>query len=164
MLTRCGDRPTGSVGADDRLLDPVGLAAAAAVVDWVAVARDDRRLEYAAKPAVLAALTAAAAVLPAGHTDLVDRRWWFVAALACCLVGDVLLMLPRDLFVPGLVGLPGRPRAVHRRVAAAAVTPGRPALRLLGHRAGRGRGGGVAAAAVPATLIFRSLVRDGHRG
>ena len=26
-----------------------------------------------------------------------------MAALACCLVGDVLLMLPRDLFVPGLV-------------------------------------------------------------
>ena len=59
----------------------VGLAAAAAVVDWVAVARDDTRLEYAAKPAVLALLIAAAAVLPDSHTDLVERRWWFVAAL-----------------------------------------------------------------------------------
>ncbi len=27
---------------------------------------------------------------------------WFVAALAFSLVGDVLLMLPQDLFVPGL--------------------------------------------------------------
>jgi uncharacterized membrane protein YhhN len=30
------------------------------------------------------------------------RPWWIVA-LACCLVGDVLLMLPADRFVPGLV-------------------------------------------------------------
>ena len=80
----------------------VGAAALAALADWTAVARSDRKVEYLAKPAVLAALTAAAAVLPATHTDLVDRRWWFVAALACCLVGDVVLMLPRDLFVPGL--------------------------------------------------------------
>jgi uncharacterized membrane protein YhhN len=80
----------------------MALAGAAAVVDWVAVGSGNRRLEYAAKPAVLGALVAAAAVLPLDHTDLVDRRWWFVAALACCLAGDVLLMLPGNLFVPGL--------------------------------------------------------------
>jgi len=79
-----------------------GVAAVAAMADWFAMATSDRRLMYAAKPTVLAALTAAAAVLPAGRIDLIDRRWWFVAALACCLVGDVLLMLPRNLFVPGL--------------------------------------------------------------
>ena len=79
-----------------------GIAAAAAAADWFAMATTDRRLMYAAKPTVLAALTAAAAVLPSDRIDLVDRRWWFVAALACCLLGDVLLMLPRDLFVPGL--------------------------------------------------------------
>jgi len=78
------------------------IAAVAAVVDWVAVGTGRKRLEYAAKPAVLVALTAAAALIPAAHTDLVDRRWWFVGALAACLVGDVLLMLPRNLFVPGL--------------------------------------------------------------
>lgn len=75
----------------------------AAAVDWFAAATSDRRLEYAAKPAVLVALTLAAAAIPADRIDLADRRWWFVAALACCLVGDVLLMLPRNLFVPGLV-------------------------------------------------------------
>ena len=80
----------------------IGVAAVAAVVDWVAVVRDDVRVEYGAKPAVLAALTVAAAVLPADHTDLLHRKWWFVAALACSLLGDVLLMLPNDLFVPGL--------------------------------------------------------------
>jgi alkenylglycerophosphocholine/alkenylglycerophosphoethanolamine hydrolase len=80
----------------------VALAAVTAVADWIAVALPDRRLEYVAKPTVLAALVAAAATIPADHIDLVDRRWWFVAALVCCLAGDVLLMLPRDLFIPGL--------------------------------------------------------------
>ncbi len=85
----------------------MAVAAAAAVVDWVAVGTGSRRLEYAAKPAVLVALVAAAAVIPVDRTDLVDRRWWFVAALALCLAGDVLLMLPRDLFVPGLAAFLG---------------------------------------------------------
>jgi uncharacterized membrane protein YhhN len=80
----------------------MAVAAVAASVDWTAVARSDPRLEYAAKPTVLVALTAAAAVIPAGRIDLVERRWWFVAALGCCLVGDVLLMLPRHTFLPGL--------------------------------------------------------------
>lgn len=141
----------------------IGIALVAAVVDWVAVARDDRRVEYAAKPAVLAALALAAAALPADHTDLLHRKWWFVAALACSLVGDVLLMLPRDLFVPGLsafltghvlfiVGLlqppspPGSPpfafSATGLAVAAAVV---------------------VLAAAWPAYLIFRALLHDGRR-
>ncbi len=80
----------------------MATAAVAAGVDWVAVAGDHRRLEYVAKPAVLSALIVAAAVIPADRTDLVDRRWWFVAALVWCLLGDVLLMLPANLFIPGL--------------------------------------------------------------
>jgi uncharacterized membrane protein YhhN len=80
----------------------MALAAVAAVVDWGAVARSDHRLEYLAKPSVLGALTCAAAVIPSHQIVLDDRRWFFVAALACCLIGDVALMLPRDLFVPGL--------------------------------------------------------------
>ncbi len=80
----------------------IGVAAVSAVVDWAALSRGAHRIEYAAKPAVLVALTLAAAALPAGHTDLLHRRWWFVAALACSLAGDVLLMLPHDRFVGGL--------------------------------------------------------------
>ena len=80
----------------------IGVAGVAAVTDWVAVGTSNHRLLYGAKPAVLVALVAAAASIPASHTDLVDRRWWFVAALVCCLAGDVALMLPRDLFVAGL--------------------------------------------------------------
>ena len=139
------------------------VAGVVAVVDWTAVARGDTRLEYLAKPGVLAALVAACAVLPAAHTDLVDRKWWFVAALVLCLAGDVLLMLPQDLFVAGLgaflvghvlyiVGLlqapspPGVPPfsfSTTGLVVAAVVT--------------------VAYGVVPATLIFRSLARNGQR-
>jgi uncharacterized membrane protein YhhN len=80
----------------------LGIAVVAAVGDWAAVAVGNKALEYACKPAVLAALVAAAALIPAGATTLSDRRWWFVAALVLCLAGDVFLMLPGDLFVPGL--------------------------------------------------------------
>ena len=141
----------------------IGLAVTAAIVDWVAVAREDARLEYAAKPAVLALLTAAAAVLPDTHTDLVDRKWWFVAALAFCLLGDVLLMLPRDLFILGLVAfLVGhvlfivgllQPPAPPGTPPFAFSTTGLVVASLVA----------VAYGAVPATLLFRSLARDGLR-
>jgi len=142
----------------------IGLAGVAAVVDWVAVARGDDRLEYVAKPAVLALLTAAAAVIPEAHTDLVDRRWWFVAALAFCLLGDVLLMLPRDLFVPGLaafllghvlfiVGLLQPPSPAGSPPFAFSPTGLAVACAVA-----------VAYGAVPAVLIFRALSGDDHRG
>ena len=82
-------------------------AAVFAVGDWLAVARRGttaawQRVEYVCKPATLAALVVAAATLdPAGGADA--RRGWFVAALVFSLLGDVLLMLPRDRFVAGLV-------------------------------------------------------------
>jgi uncharacterized membrane protein YhhN len=69
------------------------------VGDWVAVARKIKPLEYACKPAVMLALIGVALTLHPGHGD---RRDWFVAALALSMLGDVFLMLPRDLFVPGL--------------------------------------------------------------
>jgi uncharacterized membrane protein YhhN len=79
----------------------LAVAAVFAVADWVAKARDDRRLEYVAKPATLAALIVVAASLDAADVDA-GRRWWFVAALVFSLAGDVLLMLPSDQFVAGL--------------------------------------------------------------
>ncbi len=69
--------------------------------DWVARATANARLEYLCKPATLMALiVVAVAVTPA--SDAATRRDWFVAALGCSLVGDVLLMLPTDVFVAGL--------------------------------------------------------------
>ncbi|HEY8523893.1 MAG TPA: lysoplasmalogenase [Acidimicrobiales bacterium] len=74
-------------------------SAVAAIVDWVAVARRRAPLEYVAKPLTLALLVAAALALDPEDPTV---RAWFVAALVLSLAGDVFLMLPRDLFVPGL--------------------------------------------------------------
>jgi uncharacterized membrane protein YhhN len=77
----------------------LSAALVAAVTDWFAVATSCRRLEYAAKPAVLLALIALAVALrPADPTE----RIFFVVALALGLLSDVFLMLPQDLFVLGL--------------------------------------------------------------
>ena len=66
-----------------------------ALTDWVAVARGSTALEYFAKPAALAALLGYAATgsSPSG---------WLITALGFSLLGDVLLMLPADLFAGGL--------------------------------------------------------------
>ncbi|MCO8129236.1 lysoplasmalogenase [Acidimicrobiia bacterium EGI L10123] len=70
-----------------------------AAIDWWAVGTDRRRVEYVAKPLTMVVLIAAALALdPADDT----ARTWFVVALVLSLAGDVFLMLPRDLFVPGL--------------------------------------------------------------
>jgi len=86
-----------------------GFAAVFAVGNWIAKgyrpeSRRSRRLEYLCKPATLAALIVAAGVLDP-VADAHTRRVWFVVALVCSLAGDVLLMLPQDLFVPGLAAL-----------------------------------------------------------
>jgi uncharacterized membrane protein YhhN len=71
----------------------------AAGVDWVAVYRRWRAVEYVFKPLTLGLLIAAALGL---EPDDPGVRAWFVAALVLALAGDVFLMLPRDLFLPGL--------------------------------------------------------------
>ena len=141
----------------------MAVAGLAALVDWIAVSRSDRGLEYVAKPAVLVALTLAAAAIPAQSIDLVDRRWWFVCALACCLVGDVALMLPRDLFVPGLAAfLAGHVLFVIGLLQAPSPAGSPPfsfsATGLLVAAAMV-----IAVEAVPGSVLIRALWRDGHR-
>jgi uncharacterized membrane protein YhhN len=68
---------------------------ALAALDWYAVAGENRRLEWIAKPAALAALLVYAAASPHAST-------WLIAALVLSLLGDVYLMLPDDLFAVGL--------------------------------------------------------------
>ena len=76
------------------------MTAAVAVVDWIAVVHSSTRLEYVAKPLVMAGLIAVALVL-----DPVSglQRNLVLVALVLGLVSDVFLMLPGDLLLPGLV-------------------------------------------------------------
>ena len=77
-------------------MDPLLLAFwIFAFLDWVAVARRQKPLEYLAKPATLLALLAWTARAPAASP-------WLLAALTFSLLGDVFLMLPIDAFVAGL--------------------------------------------------------------
>jgi uncharacterized membrane protein YhhN len=77
----------------------LAVAGVFAVLNWVAVARDSKRLEHLSKPAAMVALVGVALALDPVRAD---TRAWFVAALVFSLVGDVLLMLPRGSFVAGL--------------------------------------------------------------
>jgi uncharacterized membrane protein YhhN len=77
----------------------LAVAAVFAVLDWIAVSRGTRTLEYVCKPGTLAALIVVALTLDPVHDDV---RAWFVVALLLSLLGDVFLMLPSDRFVAGL--------------------------------------------------------------
>ena len=141
----------------------MALAGVAAVVDWAAVGSDNHRLEYLAKPTVLAALVTAAVVIPLDRTDLVDRRWWFVAALVCCLVGDVLLMLPGNLFVPGLIAFLLAHVLYIVGFLQPPSPPGVPPFAFSTTGLAVAAGLAAAYAVVPAALLFGALRRDGHR-
>lgn len=74
---------------------------AVAILDWIAVAAGRRTAEYVLKPLALALLIAAAAGFATDAPTLV--RAATLIALALSLAGDVLLMIPGDRFVAGLV-------------------------------------------------------------
>jgi uncharacterized membrane protein YhhN len=123
------------------------VAAALAVVDWVAVGAGGPRglaLERFAKPAVVVALAGAVLVSPAGAVDRVDSWALVLAALAASLAGD-LLLLPPGRFVPGLVAFLGAHLAY---LVALAQQPGTvPWLAI-----------GIVVAAVVAATVGRALV------
>ncbi len=70
-----------------------------ALLDWVAVGTDRRQAEYALKPLTMVGLIGVAMTLDTAHPV---ARGAVVVALVLSLSGDVCLMVPRDLFVPGL--------------------------------------------------------------
>jgi uncharacterized membrane protein YhhN len=70
-----------------------------AALDWYAVAAQRKPLEYVCKPLTLALLTGVALALDPAYAS---RRTAFVVALVLSLLGDVFLMLPRDMFALGL--------------------------------------------------------------
>jgi uncharacterized membrane protein YhhN len=82
-----------------------GLAIAIGIVDWFAVARGWRRVEYVAKPATMLALLAFVG-MNGGFGPLGDSgttMLWFAVGLLFCLAGDVFLMLPKNFFIAGLI-------------------------------------------------------------
>jgi uncharacterized membrane protein YhhN len=77
----------------------LALTLVVAAGDWHAVFHGIKPLEYVCKPLTMVVLFAATLAL---DVDDPAVRTWFLVAIALCLAGDVLLMLPQDLFVFGL--------------------------------------------------------------
>ncbi len=79
------------------------VALALALVDWLAVVRQWKRLEYVFKPATLVAVLVGAWLLTRGPHDTWQAPL-FLAGLVFSLGGDVFLMLPGERwFLAGLV-------------------------------------------------------------
>lgn len=77
----------------------LALAIVASVCDWCAVHREWTFAEYVAKPLATIGFLAVVLSIDVPH----DAVWvWRIIALVFCLFGDVFLMLPQNMFVPGL--------------------------------------------------------------
>jgi len=75
------------------------IALGIALLDWVAVAKQWKTLEYFAKPGVMVAL-----LLSLWSTGgLSGPLLWFALGLFFSMWGDIFLMLPREQFIAGLV-------------------------------------------------------------
>lgn len=77
----------------------LSIAVVVAVLDWLAVSFDSRALEYLLKPLTMIVLIMAALAIDPSSDS---ARMFLVIGLVLSLAGDVFLMLPSDLFVPGL--------------------------------------------------------------
>lgn len=76
----------------------LGMTFCSALVDWYAVAKSNRPLEGIFKPLTMILLIA----WLWQHSGFRGPVIWFAIALALSLLGDVLLILSANLFVPGL--------------------------------------------------------------
>jgi uncharacterized membrane protein YhhN len=138
-----------------------GLVAGFAVLDWYAVWRGQRRLEWLAKPFTMVALIGAAWSM--GAPDTTSGRW-LLAALALGLLGDVALLSDSEpRFLAGLTAfllghlalvaafLPIGPQSLAAAlpgvalVALLVVVVGRPVLVATRREGGAGLAGAVAA-------------------
>jgi uncharacterized membrane protein YhhN len=77
----------------------LSLTAVVAVSDWLAVANNSRIAEYFLKPLVMVFLIAVALSIDPS-SDF--ARVMLVIGLVLSMIGDIALMLPKDLFVAGL--------------------------------------------------------------
>jgi uncharacterized membrane protein YhhN len=70
-----------------------------AVVDWIALAGQKKRIDYFAKPGVITALL----IWLALNGNLSGNLIWFFIGLLFSLAGDVFLLLPKEQFIAGLI-------------------------------------------------------------
>ncbi|MBX7159784.1 MAG: lysoplasmalogenase [Acidimicrobiia bacterium] len=92
----------------------LALTLVVAIVDWIAVGlttasragsrrqRHAQAVGYVAKPATMVLLALFLLALTAGGPQPRAQVWLFFMALVLSLAGDVFLMLPTDLFLPGV--------------------------------------------------------------
>jgi uncharacterized membrane protein YhhN len=78
---------------------PIVVILLLAVLNWISVDKKIKRLEYITKPAVMLALLWWFGV----NVELGGQAIWFSLGLIFCLAGDIFLMLPRDMFIFGLL-------------------------------------------------------------
>src|SRR4030042_1674138 len=78
---------------------PVIIALIFAVLDWIAVEKHWRTLEYVSKPVTMLALIGWIGI----STGFGGPIAWFTIGAIFCLAGDVFLMIPRDMFIFGLL-------------------------------------------------------------
>lgn len=70
-----------------------------ALCDWIAVATNNKKIEYVCKSGTLAGLIAVALLI---DPEVDTQRTWFVVALVFSLLGDVFLMLHPRMFLFGV--------------------------------------------------------------
>jgi len=78
---------------------PVIIVLILAVVDWIAAEKKIKALEYFAKPATMLALL----WWMWQSVGLGGPMLWFTIGAVFCLAGDVFLMIPRNMFIFGLL-------------------------------------------------------------
>ena len=72
---------------------------AVAILEWISVANKWKTVEYITKPAVMVLLIAWMWTTAGPQGAMI----WFMLGVALSLVGDVMLMLPHERFIAGLV-------------------------------------------------------------
>jgi uncharacterized membrane protein YhhN len=97
-------------------------AIAFAAVDWIAVARNNRRLRLISKPAVIFLLIGVAAMLQRSSGG---ERFAFAVALTLSLLGDVALLKGERWFRPGLAAFLAAHLAYGGGFLVGGVNPGR---------------------------------------
>ena len=78
----------------------LALAFLSAVLDWYAVYKGWKKLEYFLKPVTMVFLFVFLFVSTDGLEGI---AFWFGIGITLSLVGDVLLMLPKEQFIAGLI-------------------------------------------------------------